>query len=386
MPLERLAAAIEANATATREALAGINNTLAATSGRLTEIEQALARIRQSGGGSSAGAMSSLAADVSKDEGFQAYIARRAEKAIVPVKASALLGMGRRLEVFNTITSTITDGTIAPAARRPDIAFGPTKSQWLWELMGPPMPVTGAGSVEYVRETTAPTNAAAQSAEGAAKNESTVTFALINDPIPTIAHWLKASRQALSDSAALQRYLDVRLPWGLNLRLEDDIVNGTGAGGAQKGLLHADNHTAYGGGAGGDTAVDTIRRAIGQLAESNFIADAVLLHPTTWTAMDLLKSGDDEHYVLGDPKAAPSNTVWSRLVYETTALSPGEFIVGAFAQSCEWHPREDAVIRVSDSDSDNFTKNLVTVLAELRGLATVNLPAGIIAGDLGALS
>lgn len=380
--LERLAAAIEANATATRESLATLKTTLAEQGARLVDIEQLMARMRQGGGGGGPAGGTSLATDVAKDEGFQAFVARRAEKAIVPVKASALLGMERR----NTIVSAITGGTIAPAARRPDIAFGPTKTRWLWELMGPPMPVTGAGSVEYVRETTAPTNAAAQSTEGAAKNQSTVDFALINETIPTIAHFLKAARQALSDSAALQRYLDVRLPWGLNLRLEDDIINGNGAGGAQKGLLHADNHTAYTGDHAGDTAVDTIRRAIGQLAESNFVADAVLLHPTTWTAMDLLKSGDDEHYVLGDPKAAPSDTVWSRLVYETTAMAPGEFIVGAFAQSCEWHPREDAVIRVSDSDDDNFTKNLVTVLAELRGIVTVNLPAGIVAGDLGASS
>jgi HK97 family phage major capsid protein len=226
MPLERLAAAIEANATATRESLAAFKSSLTEQGARLLEIEQHMARWRH-GGGDLPGAVSSLAIDVAKDEGFQASIARRAEKAIVPVKASALLGMERR----NTIVSAITGGAVSPAARRPDIAFGPTKTRWLWELFGQPMPVTGAGSVEYVRETTAPTNAAAQSAEGAAKNQSTAGFELINETIPTIAHFLKASRQALSDSAALQRYLDVRLPWGLNLRLESDIINGTGAAG-----------------------------------------------------------------------------------------------------------------------------------------------------------
>lgn len=77
--------------------------------------------------------------------------------------------------------------------------------------------------------------------------------------------------------------------------------------------------------------------------------------------------------------------MWSRIVYTTTAMLPGEFIVGAFAQACEWH-QEDAIIQVSDSDSDNLTKNLVTVLAEVRGIATVTLPAGIVYGDLEALS
>lgn len=382
-----IAAALERNNAAMLSRLDEIQRVASGASAEVRQLEQHFARLSQGSGAGNALALSpSLADSVAQDDGFQAYIARRTEKAIVLVKHSQLLGAGRRMQLFNTIASAITGGTIAPAARRPDIVFGPTRDQWLWELMGPPMPVTGAGSVEFVRETTAPNNAAAQSAEGASKNQSAAEFALITQTIPTVAHFLKASRQALSDSAALQRYLDVRLPWGLNLRLENDIINGDGSAGTQKGLLHADNHTAYSGGAGGDTAVDTIRRAIGQLAESNFVADAVLLHPTTWTDMDLLKSGDDEHYVLGDPKGSPSDQVWSKLVYQTTAMAPDEFVVGAFAQSCEWHPREDAVIRLSDSDSDNFTKNLVTVLAELRGLVTVNLPAGVVAGDLGALS
>jgi len=49
---------------------------------------------------------------------------------------------------------------------------------------------------------------------------------------------LRASRQALSDSAALQRYLDVRLPWGLNLRLENAIINGDGSAGCPCSVSH----------------------------------------------------------------------------------------------------------------------------------------------------
>jgi hypothetical protein len=67
-------------------------------------------------------------------------------------------------------------------------------------------------------------------------------------------------------------------------------------------------------------------------------------------------------------------------------MTAGKFIVASLAQATSFYSREDANLLLSPSDSDNFTKNLVTALAELRALATVNVPAGVVYGDLGELS
>ena len=46
------------------------------------------------------------------------------------------------------------------------------------------------------------------------------------------------------------------------------------------------------------------------------------------------------------------------------------------------HNREGVTVEMSDSDSDNFTKNLITIRAERRLALATERPAAVRAGDL----
>ena len=56
--------------------------------------------------------------------------------------------------------------------------------------------------------------------------------------------------------------------------------------------------------------------------------------------------------------------------------------VGAFGSAATLYNREGVVVEMSDSDSDNFTKNLITLRAERRLALATERPAAIRAGDL----
>jgi HK97 family phage major capsid protein len=56
--------------------------------------------------------------------------------------------------------------------------------------------------------------------------------------------------------------------------------------------------------------------------------------------------------------------------------------VGAFSQALTKYDREGVVVEMSDSDGDNFTKNLITIRAERRLALANERPAMIRAGDL----
>ena len=56
--------------------------------------------------------------------------------------------------------------------------------------------------------------------------------------------------------------------------------------------------------------------------------------------------------------------------------------IGAFAQAYMIYNREGVVVEMSDSDSDNFTKNLITIRAERRLALATERPAAVRAGDL----
>ncbi|MDK4627576.1 phage major capsid protein, partial [Kingella kingae] len=59
------------------------------------------------------------------------------------------------------------------------------------------------------------TNNADVVAEGTLKPESTLTFEPTSAPVVTIAHWIQATRQILSDAPMLESYISTRLIQGL---------------------------------------------------------------------------------------------------------------------------------------------------------------------------
>ena len=95
-----------------------------------------------------------------------------------------------------------------------------------------------SNAVEYPR-LTGRTNNAAPVAESALKPESDYTFDDVTVPIRTIAHWVRASRQALDDASQLQGIIDGELRYGLELVEETQLLNGSGTGQNLTGLVTA---------------------------------------------------------------------------------------------------------------------------------------------------
>src|SRR3546814_6282577 len=76
--------------------------------------------------------------------------------------------------------------------------------------------------------------------------------------------------------------------------------------------------------------------------------------------------------------------LWGRPVVETQAMTAGNFLTGAFRLSAQIFDRQDARVEVSTEDSDNFRKNLVTILAEERLALAVYRPEAFIRGGFAA--
>ena len=145
-----------------------------------------------------------------------------------------------RIAVKNTITGA--DATVAPD-RKPGVVSGAFQPLTLESFLIS-LPTT-SNAIEFTRENTF-TNAAAETAEGVAKPESAVTFTLVNMPVSTVAHWVKISRQLAMDNAALAAYVDLRMRYGVNLRVEAQLVAGNGSAPNISGILDTGNFTAHG--------------------------------------------------------------------------------------------------------------------------------------------
>jgi HK97 family phage major capsid protein len=301
-----------------------------------------------------------------KSDAYKSFAEGRAQKA--------------RFEVKNTLTGS--DTTVAPD-RKPGIVPGASQILTL-ESLFPTLP-TSSNAIEFTKEASF-TNSAAETAEGGAKPESAVTFSLVTMPISTVAHWIKISRQLAMDNAALAAYVESRMRYGVNRRVETQLAVGDGTAPNISGIFDSGNYTAHGylSGALGSTLAKfvLIRKVIGDLYAAGYAADGILLNPVDWATMETELLTTAAGQVPFNYAADGTPRLFGLPVVQSVGVAADTFAVGAFRQAGTIHNREGVVVELSDSDGDNFTKNLVTIRAERRLALTIEVPAAIRGGDL----
>lgn len=253
---------------------------------------------------------------------------------------------------------------------------------------------TGSDLVEFARVTTT-TNAAAPvpeatqtehtGDEAATKPESAMALVRVQAPVITVAHWIPATKRALSDAAQIRTLIDNFLRYGLNEELEDQVIAGTGGDGFT-GILNTSNVQTQPWvvdfGDDRDILVTTRKAKTKVRVIGRSRATAYLLHPNDAERLDLLRDGNGRFY-FGGPADDGVQRLWRLPVVESEAIAEGTGLVGDFRQAALWD-REQANVSVSDSHEDFFTRNLVAILAELRAAFGVIRPAAFVEIDLTA--
>lgn len=235
---------------------------------------------------------------------------------------------------------------------------------------------TDSDSIEFVRET-AFTNAAAETAEATAdtgtsgtKPQSNITYEKDSEPVRTVAHWVATTRRALADAARLRSMIDGRLSMGLLQRLETQLVSGDGVGENLLGLLNQPGMLSQSRGA--DTLIDAIHKAITKVRLAFHEPNAVGINPLDWEAIRLAKNSNGD-YLYGPPALAGQMTAWGIGVVAGAQFPAANPLVGDFAQA-EFYVREGVQVLASDSHADFFIRNLIALLAEMRGALVLPLP------------
>lgn len=285
-----------------------------------------------------------------------------------------------RLEIKNTLTGS--DTTVAPD-RKPGVVPGAFQPLTM-ESLFPSLP-TSSNAIEFTKENVF-TNNAAEASEGASKAESALTWTLVNMPISTVAHWIKISRQLAADNQALAAYVDTRMRYGVNRKVETQLVSGDGVAPNISGILHTGNFTAHGYADANLGAtlkkLVLIRKIIGDLEAAGYNPDGIVLNPADWAQVEIDIFTANTNLVAFRYDAEGNPVLFGRRVVTSVGMTADKVAVGAFQQAGTIHNREGVVVDMSESDSDNFTKNLITIRAERRLALATEVPAAIRAGDL----
>lgn len=287
------------------------------------------------------------------------------------------------LELKNTVSNAIANTF---SERRPGIVEGAFRVFTIEDLLTS-IP-TSANAIDWVQENVF-TNAAAEAAEGVQIAQSSITFTPGTMPVSNVAHFIKITRQLAMDNAALAAYINRRMVYGVNLRVEGQLVSGNGTAPNLAGLTKVGNFTAHGYTAASLTALglsptnrfDLIGKMIGDCALADYPADVVVLNTADWWTLRLTKDGQGR-YILGDPGSTVAPILFGLPVVASNAMTADNVWVGSLSQAATLHNREGIAIDLSDSDENNFQLGLVSIRAMRRLALTVEKPAAARYGDL----
>ncbi|MDZ4253991.1 MAG: phage major capsid protein [Sulfuritalea sp.] len=349
---------------------------------QVLEVAQKLATVPQGGSGAEQKALHEL---IVESDAWKANQGKANPTKMDPVTIGTFHYRGARF--FNapiTNPNPLTnDQPLVPAERVPGIITPAEQRLYIRDLL--PQARATSNLIEFASEATFTSNARPQGdtspvghGEGEQKAESAFTFTLSNAPVVTVAHWIPASRQVLSDASFLQGHLSTRLLYGLKLEEEQELLTGTGAAGELNGLNN--QAAAYSQGVTNDTILDTLLKAILQVSLSNYEASAFVLHPTNWYAAMLLKDTTNR-YLFSDPQSMVAPRVWAKPVVASQTQTLGRFLAGAFSMGAQIWDKEDATVRISENVNDHFIRNMVAILCEERLALTIYRTTAFVYGN-----
>lgn len=346
---------------------------------RLTELEQK--SVRGNDGGESAESIKSVL--TAGESQIKEFVDQRSQSKHInmPIGRKALTNSGVTGAALSYPGIQVQSAPVQPLLRRLTVR----------DLL---MPGRISQAVAFYQRESGFTNNAAPVSEGSLKPKSEITFELITEPVRTIAHLFDISLQMLNDLAYIESYIASRGTYGLKLIEEAQLLTGSGTGQNLEGIYTA--ATAYSAPAGAtingqpagganETDLDKLRLALLQVELANAFTTGIVLHPTDWASMELLKDSTGQ-YLFTNPQNTTTGRIWGRDVVSTQALTQGRFLVGDFAQHAQILDREDANIAISFENKDNFERNMATIRVEERLALAIYRPEAFVKGVLESAS
>lgn len=207
---------------------------------------------------------------------------------------------------------------------------------------------------------------AAMTAEGAAKSQTDFDLIVASANVKKVTAYIKITKEMLDDVPLMRSEIDQELTELINLKIDEQLLSGSGSGVNLTGIVT--NATPWAAGAFAlsiptPTKWDVLRTAINQVRVNLFEPNYIVVHPTDVTGMELSKDTTGQ-YIMPPFIATDGTTISGIRVVTNTGVTLDKFLVGDFSKAGVRF-KEGLTINVG-YENDDFTKNLVTVLAEAR--------------------
>lgn len=226
--------------------------------------------------------------------------------------------------------------------------------------------------------------------EGIAKSEGEPTWSEISEEVKKLATYVKVSKEMLEDLSFIRGEINNDLMSGVRESIENALLNGAG-GTSINGLLDASmGLPTFGAGVFANAIQDAnisdlLRCVKAQIEAVNFTPTHVVLNPQDIATIQLTK-GSDSTYTY--PMYLPTQSgdgemiIAGMRVISSTYMTAGNYLVGDLSKvNVKFRNNINMSVGL---DADDFTRNMITILAEARLVSYVknNQKPAFVYGDI----
>jgi HK97 family phage major capsid protein len=270
-------------------------------------------------------------------------------------------------------------GEVIPADRVAGYKYDPTRPIHIRQLLS--LGSTQSDVVRFVKES-GYSNGAAPTAEGVTLTQSDFDMTASDANVRKIGTYFRISEEMLADTPQLTSYISARAPEKL-LEVEDtQILSGDGTGANLSGIIGDAADFAAGSLAGtveSANEFDVIVASLNQLALANYNADTILLNPSDFHKILLLKDTTN-NYLKDQVYGGLQPAFMGVKVILNTAISAGTFLIGNFSVGTQLWVRDGVNVEFFREDGTNVRDGFVTVRVSERVALTNYLPNAFVNG------
>jgi HK97 family phage major capsid protein len=221
---------------------------------------------------------------------------------------------------------------------------------------------TSQAVVKYMEETTF-TNAAAETAEAGAYPAATLVLTERSQTVRKIAVFLPVTDEQLEDETEVRSYVDNRLQFMLQQRLDSQLLVGDGTGVTLTGTENVSGIQTQA--LGTDPIFDASFKLFRQIRDNGFAEPSVaFVAPSRWQTVALTRTSDGL-YILGNPANAPTPSLWGVPVVQTVAGTATKLTAGDYQNFSGLYVRRGIDLQVG-YNNDDFTKGQLSIRADVR--------------------
>lgn len=209
------------------------------------------------------------------------------------------------------------------------------------------------------------------------------------DALSEVAGWFKMTDDMAEDLDYVVSEIESTMLYDLAVKTEQALLSGDGTGQNLLGIRNRVGVQSHYQDA--DSAADAIFKAIAKVqTATGFSADGLVIHPVDYQALRLAKDANEQYFgggyfagQYGQGGVMENPPIWGLRTIVTTAIPQGEPLVGAYGTAAKAFRKGGVRVESTNSHSDDFTNDRITVRVRARLGLQVKYPAAFVKVLLG---